>query len=224
MVEGNVLLKTIVIKDNKWQLSLRGQEVAISGKFEPDVHCLIRIRDTVRNVKMCEGIAEIKEKYDETFCVQETICTLGKENSARVVYRSKHCEQVTSWTARKSACRRCQVDSTRRTSVESSENKLLIDGTNTKQDDCDDGCIELDETDNEDMITILKNLFTNATEEHKTLLVDQYKAINCLDRRGMRWSKGVISTCLSLYVRSRKQYNDLIDSSMFPLPSGRQLK
>jgi hypothetical protein len=48
--------------------------------------------------------------------------------------------------------------------------------------------------------------------------------ISAKSPQARRWNKDVISLCLSLWIRSPKAYQTLLESNMFILPSGRQLR
>lgn len=40
----------------------------------------------------------------------------------------------------------------------------------------------------------------------------------------MNWDQSVITTCLNIWARSPKSYEDLLDSNILKLPSGRNLR
>jgi hypothetical protein len=54
------------------------------------------------------------------------------------------------------------------------------------------------------------------------LLKDQVKALN-VPARQMRWHELVIKWCLRVYAKSHHTYEDLRDSGLLKLPSGRTL-
>ena len=80
------------------------------------------------------------------------------------------------------------------------------------------------EEDHSDLSKILESVFPNAPHKMKILLASQRAALLAKHPTSRRWSKEVISMCLSLWVSSPKSYTTLTDSGMLILPSGRQLR
>ena len=82
----------------------------------------------------------------------------------------------------------------------------------------------LDEDDTRDIESLLNTDFPDASEEMKILMKDQRMALTAKSSKGYRWSKEVIGTCLDMFIRSPRSSQDLKDSAMLRLPSGRQLR
>ena len=80
------------------------------------------------------------------------------------------------------------------------------------------------ESDHEDLSEILEKVFPNAPEKMKLFLMNQHEALSAKSPGARRWNKDVISLCLSLWIRSPKAYQTLLESNMLILPSGRQLR
>ena len=83
--------------------------------------------------------------------------------------------------------------------------------------------IVLEENDHEEMSAILEKVFADAKPEMKVLLKSQLDALKS-PLHGRRWPREVISTALSLWLRSPGGYDELKASDMIILPSGRQLQ
>ncbi|KAL3842007.1 hypothetical protein ACJMK2_020080 [Sinanodonta woodiana] len=56
------------------------------------------------------------------------------------------------------------------------------------------------------------------------LLQSQSSPLKANSPNGRRWNKKVISICLALWVRSPRTYQDIVDSTMMILPTGRHLR
>ena len=79
--------------------------------------------------------------------------------------------------------------------------------------------IILAHSNDEDMRAVLEKFLPEASGEMLDLLVNQKQNME-RDPKGRRWDKKTISLCLSLWCRSRKNYQLLRDSKVLILPSG----
>ena len=150
----------------------------------------------------------------DKFAIEFT-CIQYNENSGCQKVRSIDCEQILKWGADSKICRTCQYKISNcikreRSLTENTEN--LIDSQ------------ELSTEDHRDLSLILNKIFPEAPSEMKTLLKAQHEALKSKSPNARRWSKDVISLCLSIWVRSPASYQNLKDSNMLILPSGRQLR
>ncbi|KAL3832244.1 hypothetical protein ACJMK2_023904 [Sinanodonta woodiana] len=84
--------------------------------------------------------------------------------------------------------------------------------------------IELSNEDSQDLEKCLEQCFPNAPEDMKLLLQSHSAALKANSPNGRRWNKRVISICLALLVRSPRTYQDIADSTMMMLPTGRHLR
>ena len=173
-----------------------------------------KVLSIVDKLQICTGIPISDLSYldwdmDNNTCFQEYVSNIADENSGSKVVRYKKCNQILGWFSCVSYCRACQIKIRRNRKQE-----------NTKEEEN----VIPNEEDQEDMSKILNRVFPNATADMKCLLESQRKVFNCKDRKGMKWDKRILSMCLSLWVRSPKNYQDIRDSNMLILPSGRQLR
>ena len=58
----------------------------------------------------------------------------------------------------------------------------------------------------EDVSIILNESFSEASDEKKILLNEQYEALRCKMLNARCWSKEVVSLCVSIWVRSPASY------------------
>jgi hypothetical protein len=173
-----------------------------------------KVLSIVDKLQICTGIPISDLSYldwdmDNNTCFQEYVSNIADENSGSKVVRYKKCNQILGWFSCVSYCRACQIKIRRNRKQE-----------NTKEEEN----VIPNEEDQEDMSKILNRVFPNATADMKCLLESQRKILNCKDMKGMKWDKRILSMCLSLWVRSQKNYQDIRDSNMLILPSGRQLR
>ncbi len=218
MESGNILMKTIELNsgENTWKLKIRNQLVdmdrlSLQPKFNFLLQELEDIIDMVKKIRVCTGTAVdsswklIPAQFTKTF-----VSVVGDENSGQAFVRSANCLQSLPWNALSTttSCQKCQKAFSNAEYVESRK---------------PDEPIELDPDDNKDMERILNSVFPGASPEMKVFLQSQHDALKTVSPSGRRWDKDVIKMCLGIYVRSPKAYQDLKDSTMFVLPSGRQL-
>ena len=117
--------------------------------------------------------------------------------------RSRTCEQVLGWYCTGNSCKKCAA--------------LVWKFNNESEDDV----INLSKVDGEDLHQIFNSIFPGASPEMKDFLSIQH---NILSSKSIKWDKSVIKTCLSMWSRSVSCYEELRDSHIFVLPSGRHLR
>lgn len=91
-------------------------------------------------------------------------------------------------------------------------------------EDNDGDSIPLSKKDQKDLTEIFEIVFPGASTEMKTLLQSQAQALKCKNRKSIRWDKKILSLCLSMWIRSPANYQQLRESNFLILPSGRQLR
>ncbi|KAJ8044896.1 ATP-dependent DNA helicase PIF1 [Holothuria leucospilota] len=204
-VNGNNVLKTLKLSTIDWELWVRGCQVNLSklnidNTFMASKENLNRVLSIVRKISLCEGFPYVQSMLSEnhTYLTEEI---QHSEEKPRYVIRSKACKQAISWMSEVKACRSCTGVYTPRKSQQ----------------------VLLEDDDHEDMSVLLEKCFPHASDEMKILLKAQQDALKAKGPTGRRWNKDVISTCLSLWLRSPRAYEDLGQSGMLVLPSGRHL-
>ncbi len=80
----------------------------------------------------------------------------------------------------------------------------------------------LEEKDEKDMTAILDDIFHDVPDQMQAMLQDQMRSSRCPKNR-RRWSPAVIRYRLSVWVRSRRAYQSMLDSGVLILPSGATL-
>lgn len=224
LANGNLVLKTVTLKDHSWVLNIRGKEVdlhqlGISVRFDGTKMCLNKIIILLEKIQICTGVplAEIEHmQYDiesRPSLTKETITKIGDENLSHLsqqCLRAKRCYQVLPWGAHRNACRACQHTIKR--------NDIGISKPGTETTD------EFNKEDSDEMNAELEKVFSGASDEMKVLLKSQSRALDCKRTSSMKWDKRVLNVCLSMWVRSPSAYDVLKDSKMLILPSARQLR
>lgn len=238
---GNVLLKSIDLSVFSWQLSIRGMKIdleslQVCNVYEGTNTSFNTVVSTVERTEVCIGLPleRVNNQLKDSLVIKENVSKFGDENSSKLMVRSKHCLQVLAWSQQESCCRRCQIDLRRTCPKKSDACRTAEDQPSTKKKKNNDFSsnflvekddnIELDEEDNKTLSTLLDKALPGASGEMKKLLQDQQKALTASHVCRRRWSPEVISLCLGMFIRSPKSYDELKDSNMLILPSGRQLQ
>lgn len=243
VTNGNRLLINLKFESESYSMSIRGKEVKLctigfSNNFKPCKENLNKIVKAASNTIVCHGVL-YKEGDTPQDCVKENTANFGDENSCKEYIRCiSKCQQVVPWTSITTACRACQKavcvlpkvnsEATPTPSLISesqvSEELQNADTTDTDLSGNGSSVCPLEESTVEDLLEIIAQAFPNAPKEMQVLLQSQQSALQVKDRRGIRWDPEVIRTCLNMWVRSPRSYEDLKDSKMLILPSGRQLR
>lgn len=96
---------------------------------------------------------------------------------------------------------------------------------NTFKNEKQEKLINLDKYDDDDLTVIFGEIFPNAPENMKDFLMAQHKILSVPKNHEKRvWDQSVIKTCLNIWARSAKSYEDLLDSNILKLPPGRNLR
>lgn len=228
---GNRLIIELEISPDMFKFKIRGKNIkhellGLDNKFIPNDNKLKQLINLATKITICRGVVKHMDLTPKN-CFREMISLIGDENSGVEHFRwAKTCNEVVRWTATGTVCTRCQVQAKK---ICTTSHPTTVTADKHKEHPVQDlpqttNAVCLDADTSEDMEDILKSVFPNAPLNMKTLLESQIAALSINDRRGIRWDKQVISTCLNLWVRSPKSYDDLKDSNMLILPSGRQLR
>lgn len=251
---GNIIVKQVTLtKDTlTWKLKIRGKYIdldkhGIDKHFQLTSESIDNILMVIDKLQLCIGSGCTDNEFlnNGVSFLQEWISVEGDENSSRLRVRSVQCSQILGWytTGFSETCRKCQIACckyrAKRQKQEQSNcvldaNVLSINDIN-KYGDSDSGVlaaspstdsdhIDLSEEDNADLMSVMEKVLPNATEEMKVLLKAQHDALSAKTKQSHRWDKQVIRVCLTMWVRSPKAYEDLKESNMLILPSGRQLR
>jgi hypothetical protein len=233
---GSVVIKQVDFFQSSltWELKIRGTKVDINKldldhQFTLTANSIQNIIKITEQILICTGVSAVKDEYikDRKRFSEELVSIQGDENSGNLRARSANCTQVLGWCsqAKCAICRSCQFAFAKyKAKSLSLEESVPVPDVNSDSDLPNEADISLNEADHTDLVAILDQVFPNASKEMKVLLKAQHDALNAKTRQSNRWDKNVISTCLSLWVRSPKAYADLTDSKMLLLPSGRQLR
>jgi hypothetical protein len=213
---GNKVLKEIKLdfQNYKWSLKVRGkginlEKLGISGHFDGTKECLDHILHMTNKLNICVGLPVGNKQQIPIHITTESITMEGDENSHEFRMRSKSCKEILSWFSTGKSCRPCT--------------KHLNSFKNDKS--TDDQVINLDNCGDSDLQIIFEQIFPDAPANMTDFLLTQHKILSAPLKHEKRvWEKSVIKTCLNLWSRSAKSYEDLVDSKIFQLPSGRNLR
>ncbi|KAJ8034277.1 hypothetical protein HOLleu_21044 [Holothuria leucospilota] len=203
---GNIVLKTVKLSTTEWELWVQGcqvnmSKIEIDNTFKTSRGNLNRVIDIARKISLCEGFPYVESMPQDNHTFLKETIQLGEEKPRYVVH-SQTCKQAVRWLAEVKACRTCREMYTPSKSHE----------------------VVLEDDDHEDMSILLQKCFPHASDEMKILLQAQQDALKAKNATARRWNKDVISACLSLWIRSPRAYEDLGQTGMLILPSGRHLR
>lgn len=175
----------------------------------------------IAHLQYCRGVNTIKRKELHHF--QEHICSVGDENSEIIQYRAKNCSKVlpfnTSNASSYSACKNCKKlnmkpkVSKSECDVQKTDDNNTYNEHTTKNDE-----IMLQQSDHDDLSTILRTIFPECSLKMQTFLMNQKMALE-RNPNGRRWSKEIVRLCLTLYCRSPRGCSELRNSIFLILPS-----
>ncbi|KAJ8045597.1 Spectrin beta chain, non-erythrocytic 1 [Holothuria leucospilota] len=203
-----MVLKTIKLSHKKWELWVRGHQVDLKSldldcSFIPSKEYTLNIIDTVRKMSVCRGFPYIDSVLaDENRYTREKYKN-GNESESYAA-RSKSCKQINTWMSQTGVCRNCQY---------------LFQVKKDHE-------IHLHDEDDNDMEKMLNQCFPAASNEMKVLLKSptRYPTVAAKNGQARHWDRRIISLCLSLWTRSPHTYQDLRDSKILVLPSGKHLR
>ena len=234
--------------NGSWSLSVDScsielRSLGISSDFAWTQHALDTILLIVMRLKLCKGKDSAIATYSQSVCQSFELSYIGNRTKQK---RIRHCKclKVLHFLSIGDSCQKCnQIRQIKRQPLSDIPTNVIINPNNEKHmktndkkeildsdknevlDSVPDFCesdIQLEQNDHNDMSSILKNVLPTAPDAFKTMLESQLKNIS-KDKRTRRWDPKVISICLSLWCRSPQAYNDLRDSQLLVLPSGRLL-
>lgn len=212
------------------------------------------LKDILRIVEcleLCRGFQHDDcISLERKLIVQEKVtvneCSIS---SSKLHYRSELCEQVVSFISQSQSflCKKCQklkLNNEAKTEKETNNKENVYCNIPAKGDEhplsyikehsgpknlsekstWDKDEIFVSESDHADLSNILESVFPNASDKMKMFLKSQHDILCSKSPQARRWNKDVISLCLSLWIRSPKAYQTLLESNVLVLPSGRQLR
>lgn len=211
---GNILMKEIILNFNNqtWSLKVRGTEIdleklSISNHFDSSKENLDEIFYVTSKIDICIGLEVVNKKHIPVHVRTEEISFISNENSYGLRMRSRSCNVVLNWLAIGETCRTCTKN------------------LNNFKNEMQDRLINLNKYDNNDLSIIFDEIFPNSTKEMQDFFMAQHNILHSQVNNEKRvWDKSVIKTCLNIWARSPKVYQDLVDSNIFKLPSGRHLR
>ena len=205
-IDGITITKTAVLeKDGRWGINIHGVDVnlaklGIDSMFGKTKRDMDNITTILSAINVCRGrqCEENEPHYNEK--TSQHLLT-GEEDVTQHIVKSAYCKGALGWLSRGTTCMTCRTMTRMKINAE----------------------IVLEENDHEEMSAILEKVFADAKPEMKVLLKSQLDALKS-PLHGRRWPREVISTALSLWLRSPGGYDELKASDMIILPSGRQLQ
>ena len=233
----------------KTNIDLR--HVHIDSAFKRTPHNVLTILNLIKKLEICRGRPKNEVNVSSLGCnddqklIIEHWSESNDENDLSIRVRTNKCLRVLQFNSRKSCCRRCQIElfrnhATNQPVSDESSNKgrnenvqrnLILPSVesensfeapvNTQSQTHDS--VELCDSDNSDMGAIIDQVFPGASNEMKTLLLNQKRNLD-RPKMGRRWDKQVIRICLTLWSRNPHVYRTLRDKEYLILPSGRLLQ
>lgn len=239
IVNGNRLMAELELSTDSYAIKIRGKSIdhsllSLDNGFQPCIENIKTLVNLTKQIPVCCGVQNDSEVLPSN-CVREVISHIGDENSNRISIRCfEKCEQVLKWTAGSLSCRQCQKavwevkrvgnivqGNSEYNDVSDADNRSHTEVISKTENECE---IYLDDSSTDDLKPMLKYAFPHASKEMQVLLESQQSAMGKKDKRGHRWHPDVIRICINQWIRSPKNYDDLKDSNMLILPSGRQLR
>ena len=187
---------TFNVDSKSWNLEVRGtlinlNTLGLSCEFNKTLKAFKDILYIVKQIKLCKGLELCDKKTAPTDIVVESL-TFNDSESKVKSFRCNTCIGVIGWTQTGDACIKCR--------------KRLNTFKNTNS-------IDVDIVTDTDLSKVLDSLFPGASPEMKNFLESQHNALHASGPRRRRWDKTIIKTCLSLWSRSPRSYQDLKDSN-----------
>ncbi|XP_069123679.1 uncharacterized protein [Argopecten irradians] len=211
---GNEIMKevTLDLQSRIWSLKIRESPIVldrlcVSSNFDNTKSPYKAVVKIVEKIKICTGL-EIDNKQSvpgHIIAEHSTVSKSAKERQLKV--RTPSCMHALDWFSTGNTCWKCI--------------QLLNEFTNTCKTD-----ISLAKNDDDDISSILQNVFPTASDTMKVFLKNQHDVLKANEGQEgqVKWDKSIIKTCLQLWCRSPRAYEDLKAANIFALPSGRQLQ
>ena len=215
----------IVCRQKNKEINL--DELFIDSNFKCTKSSVQNVCNIVSKLRPCIGKAKENYQPDETKNKNYVVEFLGKNNTK--IYRSKNCKKVVGFVALTSTCRNCQNGIRLTNGLPQNVLKVHTPKNNQtkeeeeveeeeEEEEEEENKFVLTKSNHEDMRIILEKVMPEASGEMLDLLVNQKQNLE-RNPKGRRWDKKTISLCLSLWCRSRKNYQQLRDSKVLILPS-----
>ena len=210
-LNSNPVVKNVIFqKDGKWEIVVGTTSVDL-GRLgicstvtwtESFVAATIHI---ATRLQVCHGATATGDVTLRTMVREEVRTADGR---CTAVVRPRTCHRVVPFGAWCSwpTCRSCQ-------NVKTSQPKRASKDT-----------VDLNPTLAGDMEAIIEIILPNASPQMKALIVEQRRQLSAKGPCGHRWSKELITKCLSLWIRSPQGYQYLLDTGLVILPSRSTLK
>lgn len=205
------------IYDKHWELYVNERMVKlekynIDKAYDGTKKGFHDIMNIIKKTKVCVGRAVPEsEQVINSMSTAHKISDVTASHSTKTI-RSTCCHGVISWLATASHCRVCQTLT-----------KLKKPFAPIAPTENNDDNVDLVEEDHQDMVDLLGKIFKDAKPEMKIFIQAQLDALKAKPH-GRRWPREVISTWLSIWLRSPGAYAELRTSDVALLPSGRQLR
>lgn len=216
ITNGNAVVKYLTFTTNTCTLKVRTNEIdlyciGLTPKYNSTKCSFLAILYIVSKIQVCFGKELPPELNNVSKCViKEYVTIKGDDNSnSKAHYRSVKCLGVLTWEQIGKTCKKCLSN---------------LNVFNKKCNANDEKTVYLSLEDHNDLSKILTDIFPNASAEMKEFLQGQRQALLANGSKTRRWDKNMLKACLSLWIRSPIAYQNLIDSNMLILPSGRQLR
>ena len=185
--------------DGKYSLNMMGKKIDTENKSLQNhflltpmsVKSLLKI---ISHLQYYRGIKNKKRKEIPHF--QEHICSAGDENSEIIQYRAKNCSKVlpsnTSNASSYSACKNCKKLNKKPKESKSECDLQMTDDSNTHHEHTTQNDeIMLEQSDHNDLSTILKTIFPECSLKMQTFLMNQKLALE-RNPNGRRWSQEML--------------------------------
>ena len=205
VTNGNIV--KLDFQEKLWNLTIRNKSISlnklfVSKQFECTAGSLGEILHIVSKIKICKGKLISNKQNLLTKAICETLSLRGDENrKAETRLRCNSCCQALTWCTTGEICKKC--------------NDQLGDSQS----------VQIGQT-RDDLLSIFQKIFPNASPEMQTFLQTQHNILtsNLSHTSLVRWDKSTLKLCLNLWCKGAKVYEDLRDSKIFQLPSGRHFR
>ena len=209
VTNGNIVMKEVKLdfQEKLWNLTIRNKSISlnklfVSKQFECTAGSLGEILHIVSKIKICKGKLISNKQNLLTKAICETLSLRGDENrKAETRLRCNSCCQALTWCTTGEICKKC--------------NDQLGDSQS----------VQIGQT-RDDLLSIFQKIFPNASPEMQTFLQTLHHILtsNLSHTSLVRWDKSTLKLCLNLWSKGAKVYEDLRDSQIYQLPSGRHLR
>lgn len=209
-VNGIDVLKKITVdfRKQRWTLQVRDkiidlERLGVSDMFDMTSRNLENILFMVNLFEVCTGIeADDNIKVPANVIAENIGSGLGELTSRNL--RCSTCLGVLTLLFKVKSCHNCTEN------IRTFIRRLPAD-------------VNISETDQDDMSKILAEVFPGSSAEMQRFLKNQHEILTS-KKGAIRWDQDTIRTCLELWCRSPRAYENLKGSNLFNLPCGRTLQ